>query len=164
MNSTLSVAVISGKGGVGKSNIALNLAYALNTMQHKVLLLDCDLGLASLDVLLGISTEETVENLLEGDVPASRVALQIDTHLSLIPAASGSYSLGDSEPALQSLFLERLNPFAAEFKYLFMDAGAGIGGSVQLFSAMAALRVVVVTPEPTSLTDGYAVMKVLASS
>ena len=167
---TLSIAILSGKGGVGKSNVALNLTHALNRHDGHVLLVDCDLGLASLDVLMGVHTTETLENLLRSDREAKEIAIQLQRDDSsadgpfFIPAASGDYNLGQSANALNSLFLEKLGPYASSFDYLIMDVGAGISPPVQIFASMATLRVVVVTPEPTSLTDAYALMKVMSST
>ncbi|MDL2272138.1 P-loop NTPase [Desulfovibrio sp. OttesenSCG-928-I05] len=166
---TLSMAILSGKGGVGKSNVALNLAHALNRHDGRVLLVDCDLGLASLDVLMGVQTGDTLEQLLHSEREAADIAIPLQREDGgegpfFIPAASGDYNLGRSAAALSSLFLEKLSPFATDFDYLIMDVGAGISAPVQIFASMAVLRVVVVTPEPTSLTDAYALMKVLSSA
>ena len=161
---TLSIAIISSKGGVGKTNIALNLSYALYKAKQRVLLMDCDLGLANLDVLLGVTPEGSMEQLFQSDAPVGSIAVTVEKDgLTFIPAASGTYGLADYSATMKALLLERLNPYAADFDYLFLDAGAGISSSVQTFATLAALRVVVITPEPTSLTDSYALMKVLAT-
>ncbi len=163
-NTTLSIAICSGKGGVGKTNIALNLAYALYRAKQKVLLMDCDLGLANLDVLLGVAPRLGVEEMLRSEASARDICLDIEPDgFSFIPAASGVSDLGDHGAAMRALFVEKLNPFAKEYDYLILDAGAGINDSVQSFAVLSALRVVVVTPEPTSLTDSYALMKILSS-
>jgi flagellar biosynthesis protein FlhG len=161
---TLSIAILSGKGGVGKTSIALNLAYALYRAGQRVLLMDCDLGLANLDVLLGVTPALGVEQMLLADANARDICLDIEPDgFSFIPAASGISGLGDHDAAIRSLFVEKLNPFAKEYGYLILDVGAGINTAVQNFAILAAMRVVVVTPEPTSLTDSYALMKVLAA-
>lgn len=170
LHGTLSMAILSGKGGVGKSNVALNLAHALNRRNNgRVLLMDCDLGLASLDVLMGVRTDNTLEDLLHSERPANDIAIPLRRSDGaegpfFIPAASGDYTLGTSSGALHSLFIEKLGPFASGFDYLIMDVGAGISPPVQSFASMAALRIVVVTPEPTSLTDAYALMKIMSAS
>ncbi len=136
MNSTLSVAILSGKGGVGKTNIALNLAMSLHQNGYKTLLMDCDMGLANLDVLLGITPEGNIQDVILGKAKMEEVLHAIVPNgLDVLPAASG---------------VPELN-----------DLGAGISETVQTFAVMAALRVIIITPEPTSLTDSYALIKVL---
>jgi flagellar biosynthesis protein FlhG len=161
MGKTLSVAVLSGKGGVGKSNLSLNLGCALALRGNTVLLMDCDLGLASLDVLLGIAPEGNMQDVLLGKASMSDVIHRIEQNLDLLPAASGVPELANMTEDMQNLLLERLLPELERYDYVIMDAGAGINETVQATAAMAALRMVVVTPEPTSLTDGYALIKVL---
>jgi len=161
MNSTLSVAILSGKGGVGKTNITLNLAYALYQAGFKALLMDCDMGLANLDVLLGITPEGNIQNALLGDRTLEEVLFPVEPGLDVLPAASGVPEMNDLKPELRDLLLERLKPVLGRYDYLFMDLGAGISETVQTFAALAATRIVIITPEPTSLTDSYALLKVL---
>lgn len=163
-NATLSIAIVSGKGGVGKTNIALNLAYALHRAKEKVLLMDCDLGLANLDVLLGLAPKASIEQVMQGEATLADVALAVEPGgFSLLPASSGVDLLGDSGTSMRTSFLGQINAFAKEFDYFIMDVGAGITESVQNFAAKASARIVIVTPEPTSLTDAYALIKVLSS-
>lgn len=164
MNGTLSIAVVSGKGGVGKTNLALNLSYALYRAKQKVLLMDCDLGLANLDVLLGIAPKISIEQVMLGEAEFKDATVSIEPGgFSLLPASSGVDILGDEASPTQTDFLRRLNGYATEYEYLILDVGAGITDSVQNFAARAAMRLVVVTPEPTSLTDAYALIKVLSA-
>ncbi len=161
---TLSIAIVSGKGGVGKTNIALNLAYALHRAKQRVLLVDCDLGLANLDVLLGIAPKISVEQVMLGEATLADATVSIEPGgFSLIPASSGIDPLEDAASPAHASFLGQLNAFAATYDYLLLDVGAGITDSVQNFAAKAAMRLVVVTPEPTSLTDAYALIKVLSA-
>ncbi len=160
-NTTMSVCIMSGKGGVGKTNITLNLAYALQQMGFPTLLMDCDMGLANLDVLLGISPENTVQDALLGNCDMQEVLHTLETGLDVLPAASGMPELVELDADQRELLLKRLNPLLSNYHYVFMDLGAGITEMVQAFAVMAALRIVVITPEPTSLTDGYALMKIL---
>ena len=162
MNSTLSVAVLSGTGGVGKTNISLNLACALYQAGFKNLLMDCDMGLANLDVLLGITPEGNLQNALLGEARLNDVLYPVEPKgFDVLPAASGVPELNDMSPDLRDLLLERLEPVLGGYDFVFMDLGAGISETVQTFAAMAAVCIVLITPEPTSLTDSYALIKVL---
>lgn len=159
----LSVALVSGKGGVGKTNIALNLAYALHRAGQRVLLMDCDLGLANLDVLLGIAPRVSIEQVMLGEAAFEDVILPVEPGgFSLLPASSGVEALGNAASSLRASFLNQLNAVAASYDYFLLDVGAGISDVVQSFAAKAAMRVVVITPEPTSITDAYALIKVLS--
>lgn len=162
MNSTMSIAVLSGKGGVGKTNLSLNLGFALYQSGFKSLLMDCDMGLANLDVLLGITPEGNLQDVLLGEASMESVLHHIEQDgLDVLPAASGVPELNDLNPDTKDLLLERLAPILGKYDFVFMDIGAGISDTVQTFASMAAMRVVVITPEPTSLTDSYALIKVL---
>lgn len=162
MNTTLSVAVLSGKGGVGKTNISLNISCALRDAGYKALLMDCDMGLANLDVLLGITPEGNLQDVLLGKADLKDILYKIEQGgLDVLPAASGVPELNDLKPESRKLLLNRLTPILGNYDYIFMDLGAGISETVQTFAAMAAIRLVIITPEPTSLTDSYALIKVL---
>ncbi len=163
-NTTLSVAVLSGKGGVGKTNIALNLAYCLFRGNHSLLLMDCDLGLANLDVLLGIAPEKNLQDLLDSDAAPSEITVALDQGgFDFIPAASGVPELLDMDEEVRAAMLHKLFPVFSAYDYLFLDLGAGISPTVLAFAKMSHVRLVVITPEPTSLTDSYALIKVLAT-
>lgn len=163
---TMSVAIMSGKGGVGKTNFALNLGYNLAQKGYAMLLMDCDLGLANLDVLLGITPDQNLQDvLLSGaDVKNAIVSLEKDTPkaFDILPAASGVPELTDMNNDMRDLLIKRINPALNDYQFILMDLGAGIHGTVQSFAAMAAVRVIVLTPEPTALTDAYALIKVLS--
>ncbi len=163
-NTTMSVCIMSGKGGVGKTNITLNLAYALQHMALPSILMDCDMGLANLDVLLGITPDRTMQDALLGNCEMKEVVHKIASGLDILPAASGMPELVELDSDQRELLLKRINPLLSEYHYVFMDLGAGITDMVQAFATMAAIRVVVITPEPTSLTDSYALMKILHSN
>lgn len=162
---TLSVAVMSGKGGVGKSNLALNMGYALSRDNHPLLLMDCDLGLANLDVLLGITPDSNLQDVIMSDADAANIVYPLSDkgkgHFDILPAASGVPELAEMDNDMRDLLLRRLEPELSRYEYVVLDLGAGIHKTVQTFAAMAAVRLVVMTPEPTSLTDSYALMKVL---
>ena len=163
-NKTLSVSVLSGKGGVGKTNIALNLGYCLFRGGFPLLLMDCDLGLANLDVLLGIAPDKNMQNLLDSDMDPKEIAVPIEAGgYDFLPAASGVPELVEMDEDMRDMLFRKLQPLISGYDYLFMDLGAGINPTVVEFAAMTHIRLVVVTPEPTSLTDSYALMKVLVT-
>ncbi len=166
----LSIAIMSGKGGVGKSNLALNIGCALKEEKFSTLLLDCDLGLANLDVLLGITPEATLQDVIQNnlDVRQTLVALNLDTDgygnghkFALLPSASGIPELADMKSNDHPELLARIEPAFEDFSILLLDLSAGIQENVQYFASMATVRLVVLTPEPASLTDVYALIKVL---
>ncbi len=161
---TLSVSVLSGKGGVGKTNITLNLGCSLFHAGEKVLLMDCDLGLANLDVLLGLAPEKTMQDLLLPYTTPAEVAMAIEPGgLDFIPSASGMPELVELDADVRGVLFDKLESFFPSYDFLFLDLGAGISPTVLAMAAMSRLRLVVVTPEPTSLTDSYALMKVLSN-
>ena len=157
---TMSLCVISGKGGVGKTNITLNIAYALQE-KCSSLLIDCDMGLANLDVLLGIAPEKTMQDALLGNCQMDDVLYKHESGLHILPAASGMPDLVELDKEQRKLLLKRINPMLNNYDYVLLDIGAGITNMVQAFARMAALPIVVITPEPTSLVDSYALIKIL---
>jgi flagellar biosynthesis protein FlhG len=163
-NHTLSIALISGKGGVGKTNISLGLGYALYEADHPTMLMDCDLGLANLDVLLGLTPERNLQDLLKHDVHPQDVLLSIEPDgLDFLPAASGVPELVELDEDLRSLLFEKLRGLMGGYDCLLLDLGVGINRTVLAFAAMTHMRVVIINPEPTSLTDSFAIIKVLHS-
>lgn len=163
-NNTLSLSILSGKGGVGKTNIVLNLGYALYQAHKTSMLMDCDLGLANLDVLLGISPEKNLQDLLRSDADVDDVLVPIeDDGLDILPATSGVPELVEMDEDMQDILFKKLVSLAGDYDFLLLDLGAGISKTVMAFASITQLRLMVVTPEPTSLTDSYAVIKVLAT-
>ncbi len=161
-NATLSISILSGKGGVGKTNLALNLSYALFRAGHRVLVMDFDIGLANVDVLLGLSPEKNLQDLFRPDVTADEVMLAIEPGgFDFLPAASGVPELLEMDDDMREILFQKLNAVFGRYDYLMLDLGAGISQTVLSVAAMSHMRVLVVTPEPTSLTDSYAVIKVL---
>lgn len=167
-NTTISLSVLSGKGGVGKSNLALNICYALHQMGSPVLLIDCDMGLANMDVLLGIAPQQHIQDILISNRNPSEVLVPVGppssgTAFDLMPANSGMAEFAELDTGARSILREKINPLASKYDYLCLDIGAGISPTAIGFAAMTAIRIVVITPEPTSLTDSYAMMKVLTA-
>ena len=163
---TVSISVISGKGGVGKSNLALNICYGLNQLGHSILLMDCDMGLANMDVLLGIAPQKHVQDILIDNEDPASILLPVVTKGSkfdLLPANSGMADFVELDSGARSMLRAKINPLASNYDFICMDIGAGISSTATGFSVMTTMRIVVVTPEPTSITDSYAMMKVIAS-
>jgi flagellar biosynthesis protein FlhG len=155
------IAISSGKGGVGKTNVVANLAVALARLGKRVLVLDADLGLGNLDVLLGLVPRCTIEHVLSGACNLDEIALEGPAGIHVLPASSGVPQLTALTESQQMMIQEQLEPFAARMDVLLIDTGAGVSPNVTFFAASAHEAVIVVTPEPTSLTDAYALIKVL---
>ena len=157
------VAVTSGKGGVGKTNVTANLAVALAHLGRRVMVLDADVGLGNLDVLLGLTPPYTLADVLSGRRRLREVVFPGPGGIRVLPAGSGFQNLTAlSDHQIRELQSE-MDELQEETDVLLIDTGAGIGRNVTSFATMAQDIIVVATPEPTSLTDAYALMKVLST-
>ena len=156
------IAVTSGKGGVGKTFVAANLAAALSRSGKKVLLLDADLGLANLDVVFNIHPKITLHDVLTGDAALDDAIIEVTGGISILPAASGLVEYSRLTGEVQDELSAIIGQLAQRYDYLFLDTGAGISDLVLYSASLAREVLVVATPEPTSLTDAYATIKVLA--
>lgn len=157
------VTITSGKGGVGKSNLTLGLGLALTRLGKKVLIWDADLGLANIDVLLGLQTTATIHDLLSGEKTLSEIIITGPEGLRIMPAASGILELGELSEGQKQRLLSEFDDWDEELDFLLIDTAAGIGSNVIYFNLAAQERVVVMTNEPTSITDAYALIKVLST-
>jgi flagellar biosynthesis protein FlhG len=157
------VAVASGKGGVGKTNLTANLAVALSRQGRRVCVLDADLGLANLDVVFGLTPEWSLLHVLRGERRLSEVMVEGPAGVRIIPAASGFEELTALPPADRMRLLDEVDGLDGSLDVLLVDSAAGISTNVLYFSAAASDTLVVITPEPTALTDAYALVKLLAS-
>lgn len=161
---TLSVAVLSGKGGVGKSNVTLNLALALQKTGARVLVLDGDLGLANVDVLLGFSPGATLWDVLQGRTTLDKVLHTDVSGLHVLPAASGTGCQAQLDTASCQQLIKSVRPLADKHDFVLLDLGAGLSDTVRLLARACALPLLVTSPEPTAIADAYALIKVLSKS
>jgi len=156
------IAVASGKGGVGKTNIVANLAVALRRRGQRVILVDADLGLANLDVLLGLNPVHTLRDVLAGNCTVGDVLVEGPEGVHVLPAASGFEELTMLGPEERLLLLNEIDRLEGRYDFMLIDVAAGISPNVLYFTMAARELVIVVTPEPTSLTDAYALIKILS--
>ena len=155
------MAVTGGKGGVGKTNISVNLGVAAAEMGQKVMLLDADLGLANIDVVLGLHPEYDLSHVMRGERTLEEILVQGPSGLKLIPGASGLQSLAELSPAEHTGLIRAFSELAGDTELLIVDTAAGISDTVLSFSRAAHEIVVVVCDEPASITDAYAIIKLL---
>jgi flagellar biosynthesis protein FlhG len=156
------IAVAGGKGGVGKSTVAVNLGMALSMAGNDVMLLDADMGLANVDVLLGLAPSRHIGHLLNGTCTLEELLLTAPHGLRVIPAGSGARRLAQLANGEHAAIIRAFDVLAQPPKYLLVDTAAGLSDNVSMFAAAADDVVLVVCDEPASLTDAYAMIKVLS--
>lgn len=157
------VAITSGKGGVGKTFVSANLAAALTRRGLKVLVLDADLGLANLDVVLNLYPKITLHDVFTGKASLDDAILKAPGGFSVILAGSGLVEYSRLSPEVRDDFLNLMGEVVPRFDVVLLDTGAGISDVVLFALSLASDILLVATPEPTSLTDAYATIKVLAT-
>ncbi len=155
------IAVTSGKGGVGKTFVSANLAAALAKRGHKVLVLDADLGLANLDVVLNLYPKITLHDVFTGKAKLEDAILQAPGGFSVLLAGSGMVEYSRLTPEVRDEFLRIVSGLVPHYDVVLLDTGAGISDVVLFAVSLASEVLMVATPEPTSLTDAYATIKVL---
>lgn len=155
------IAVISGKGGVGKSVITANLAGTLSSIGRRILVIDADLGLANLDVMLGVTPTFTFQDAIRGTHTIDEVLVPTPSGFDLIPAGSGIPEGAALSKVVAEGFESLLSSLEDRYDAILFDAGAGIGDVVLFFTGLADEILLIATPEPTSLMDAYASIKVL---
>ncbi len=156
------VTVTSGKGGVGKTNFTVNLALALASMGQKVLVIDADLGMANVDVILGCSAPYNILNLLEGDLTLDDIIMEGPSGIKFVSGGSGIYHLANLNDGQLQKIINKITAFDGWADIILIDTGAGLNKNVLNFVVAADEVVIITTPEPTAITDAYAMMKAYA--
>jgi flagellar biosynthesis protein FlhG len=156
------IAVASGKGGVGKTNVTVNLGVALAAQGKQVLLLDADLGMANIDVMLGLHPQFNLLHVLDGSKTLSEIIVEGPSGLKIIPAASGVQKMAELSPADHAGMIQAFSEMDNQIDILMIDSAAGIADSVVSFTRAAQEIIVVVCDEPASITDAYAFIKLLS--
>ncbi len=155
------IAVTGGKGGVGKTNVSVNLAVALADMGKRVMLLDADLGLANIDVMLGLHPEYDLSHVLNGERNLEEVVIDGPSGIKVVPGASGVQQMAELSEAEHAGLISAFSEVGADLDVLIVDTAAGISDTVISFSRAVQELVVVVCDEPASITDAYAMIKLL---
>jgi len=155
------IAVTSGKGGVGKTNVAANLAVACQRLGKRVLILDADLGLANIDIIFGLNPKHDIGEVIRGEKELSDIIITGPEGVAVMPASSGVQELANLTEGQKINLLNEFDTLNNRFDIFLIDTGAGISSNVIYFNLAAQERIVVVTPEPTSITDAYALIKIL---
>lgn len=163
------ISVTSGKGGVGKTNMVCNLAYCFASMGKKVMIMDADLSLGNVSVVLGIVPKYNISQVIYGDKQLKDIIISDSNGIMVLPASSGVPELSNLSESQKIALMSRFDEFAGDIEtfgepidILLIDTGAGISSNVLYFNLAASEIYVVVTPEPTSITDAYALIKVLS--
>ncbi|NPA74290.1 MAG: MinD/ParA family protein [Epsilonproteobacteria bacterium] len=153
------IAVTSGKGGVGKSTISVNIGYLLSDFGYKVALFDADIGLANLDVLLKVQCDKNILDVLKGECSLEEIIVPVKKNLILIPGESGDEILKYGDQFIYERFFEETTTLD-DLDYIIIDTGAGIGEHTRLFLNAADEVIVVTVPDPAAITDAYATIKI----
>ncbi|HWS01959.1 MAG TPA: MinD/ParA family protein [Gammaproteobacteria bacterium] len=156
------IAVSSGKGGVGKTNVSVNLGVAMAEEGQRVMLLDADLGLANVDVMLGLHPEFDLSHVIQGTRTLEEVIVTGPSGLQIVPASSGTKAMAELSPMEHAGVIRAFSELSHDLDVLIIDTAAGIADSVVSFSRAAQEVIVVVCDEPASITDAYALIKLLS--
>lgn len=160
-NACRTIAITSGKGGVGKSNLALNLALALAQLGKRVALLDADIGLANIEVLLGVTPRYNLRHVIYGCYSLMDISIPGPLGTLIVPGGAGLQEMADLDSYQREKLLREIATLESQADVLIIDTGAGIGRNVLAFVLAAEEVIIVLTPEPTSLADGYAMLKAI---
>ncbi len=157
------IAVASGKGGVGKTNMVANLAVAMKKLGKDVLVMDADLGLSSIDVLLQLAPSHTIQHVLSGEMRLRDIIVDGPHGIKILPAGSGVQELTALNEFQRLRILEEFEAFESDVEVLLIDTSPGISENVAFFCIAAQEIIIITSPEPTALTDAYALIKVLST-
>jgi len=155
--------ITSGKGGVGKTAVCANLAYNLASMGKRVLILDADLGLANIDVVFGLSPSYNMNHFFSGEYSLQEIMVDGPLGIKILPAGSGIQNFTRLDSNQKMRLLDGLDSMQNHFDYVLIDTEAGISENVTYFNTAAQEILIVTTPEPTAITDAYALMKLLST-
>nr|MBF0221749.1 MinD/ParA family protein [Desulfobulbaceae bacterium] len=156
------ICLSSGKGGVGKTSLTVNLAAAFVKKRKRVLVVDADLGLANIDILLGLNVKHTVQEALEQGAPLLDILVEHEGFY-ILPASSGVPEMANLSYEDQAYLTSSLEEVINDFDFVLVDCAAGVGESVLWFNQWAHSNIIILTPDPTSMTDAYALGKILAT-
>jgi flagellar biosynthesis protein FlhG len=155
------IAVTSGKGGVGKTNIVSNLAIAMRKTGYHVMVIDADLGLSNIDVLLNLAPKYNFQHVIDGEKTIKDIVIEGPCGIKILPASSGTQELTVLNKSHKSKIIEAIESLKNDLDVLIIDTAAGISDNVTFFCLFAQEIVIVTSPEPTAITDAYALIKVL---
>jgi flagellar biosynthesis protein FlhG len=155
------ISVTSGKGGVGKTSIVSNMALSFAREGKRVLILDGDLGMANVDIMFGIRPERTIHDIVSGEASLAEVLVEVSKNITLIPGGSGVFDLQSLSVFQKQALLDQVSALGSQYDVMLIDTAPGIADNVLYLNSAAQHICVVVTPEPASITDSYALIKVL---
>lgn len=155
------ISITSGKGGVGKSNVATNLCLALAKLGKKVLILDADLGLANVDMLMGVKPRFNLQHVTTGQKTLWEIVTDGPMGIKIIPGATGVQELADLDTEQREHLMEKLGVLEDQFDFMIMDTGAGLSKNVVGIASACDTVLIVTTPEPTAIMDAYSMVKVV---
>ncbi|RPJ07978.1 MAG: MinD/ParA family protein [Spirochaetaceae bacterium] len=161
-HNTRIIAVSSGKGGVGKTNIAINLALAYGAIGKKVIVMDADLGLANVNVVLGVIPKFNLYHLIRRQKKMRDIIMDTDYGIQIVAGASGFSKIANLSEEERNIFISELHELSAA-DIVIIDTGAGVSNNVISFVAAADDVIIVTTPEPTAITDAYGIIKIIAT-
>lgn len=158
---TRTVSITSGKGGVGKSSIVSNLAVQLGREGKRTLILDGDMGMANMDIMFGVRPKQNIYDVLKGEAEMKDILIDVAQNVTLIPGGSGLFELQALSVYEKQLLLDKVSTLGSDYDFMLIDTAPGIDDNVLYLNAAAQEICVVVTPDPASVADSYALIKVL---